>query len=267
MLGATQTEEVEIHDGFFSLDYTVPVGFNIVVGIVNGVVYWTNVTSNREDVSDGTSSWNVGITNWSVVNYCLTHAGWLVMYRGEYGTAAANKLRFKLYDMSFVATAVDLTVEGTNVLRSCKLVCGYDGTSIYCAGQGDFSDYIIYGMDQSNKLVYYATAIINATTGILDFTDSKFGLIWGTDFYPVDDTFIYASKPIYAPFLFGYLDIYRGSSTTLTSGLLACNIGGTVFLSSDVVYFDGTYIYKRLSCRFGHGVYGNNFAFMQKQIL
>jgi len=150
--------------------------------------------------------------------------------------------------MSFVATAVDLTVEGTNVLRSCKYAFGYDGTSIYCAGQGDFSDRVV----------------------ILDFTDSKFGLIWGTDFYPVDDTFIYASKPIYAPFLFGSLNIFRGVSA-VASGLFPCNVGGTVYistdLSTDAVYFDGTYIYKRLRCQFAHYDCGSGFAFMQKQIL
>lgn len=270
MLSSVQTEKVEIHDGIFSLDCTAPTGFTHVVGIINGVVYWTNVTSDREAITDGVSNWNVGMANWTVVNYCLTKDGWLVMYRGDYGTVEANKLRFKLYDTSFVAAALDLTVDGTNVLRSCKYVLGYDGTNIYCMGDGDFSEYIVYGMDQSNKLVYYATAVINGATGVLSFLDSKLGLIWGSDFYPIDDTFIYASKPIYTPFLFGLVDSTRSAATTLTSGLFPCNVGGVYGgMDVDMTYFDGTYIYRPLfsGVAFSATEKGNRFAFMQKQIL
>lgn len=257
MLSSVQTEEVAVHDGIFNMECESPITAGKIAGIRNGVIYWTSSISDYEEITDGTSTWNIGITSWVVRNLSLTSDGWMVLYQLQ-TPGLSNTLRFKLYDTSFVATAVDTTITGINAIRSCRLVVGYDGTSVYCSGDGNFEDYESYPDHTSNREVYYAVAVVNLTTGSITYEDNKLGIIWGSDFYPVDDMFIYTPKPIYAPFLSGCLNS-PSPYFSHRNGLLNCNVGGGVYgIGYRNMYFDGTYLYRVLD---------GTKSILQKQIL
>jgi len=257
MLSTTQTEEVAIHDGIFNIKYQSPIGYGTLVGIRNGIIYWTNSSSNYEDISDGLTTWSISITNWRVISIALTSSGWLVMYGGKTATVESGKKRFKLYDTSFTATTIDLTVDGLAINKSCKSVIGYDGTSVYCSGSTGPS---FFGS---------AVSVVDIITGAITYQDSKMGLMWGADFYPMDDTFIYASKPIYAPFIYGCCrNGWVRNTGVVQYGFQVgqLSLGGDNYHNRYVLFFDGTYVYRLLQSECSTYGVQCRVTILQKQI-
>ncbi len=269
MLSAVQTDEVAVHDGIFNIECQSPTGYTYLIGVRSGVAYWTSAASSYATISDGSSTWSIAIANWDVKSIALTSGGWMVMYDGTSATVEAGKKRFKLYDLSFTATATDLTLDGVAINRSCKSLIGYDGTSVYCTGSGDYSEYIASSSTDSNDLVYYAVAVVNMTTGALTYEDNKMGLIWGADFYPIDDTFVYASKPIYTPFIYGCARnkfVYRTGSVQYGFGVNQFVLSGNS-ASDYVLMFDGTYVYRIFQSKSLLSGTKHVVSLLQKQIL
>lgn len=266
ILSAFQTTTIDVHDGVYDLDVVAPAGYNILIGIKDGTTYWINTLS--DIVSDGVSTWSIAQTGWVFRSICLVDGGWMVSYYGSGG----NK-RFLLYDPFFIATSTDIVLENSRVVsHGFQTIIGYDGTNVYCTGT-DYSDVDITEMLPSGGALtdqewYYAVSVCNMTTGEISFIDSKMGLIWGSNFYPIDDTMIYASKPIFAPWLHGNINVfvskdsYLGRQNQQVTTYSSLGFGGLGFAhrlgcipqgigvatsGGGFLFFDGVYVYCRCS--------------------